>query len=305
MPTPTAGSASGSEFSETPADSVGWGNQGDRLAERGDLEGALAAYRSAHAAALETRAADDAALALERIAQVLARQGDSAGTRKALADMLAARRAHCEAASGAAPLAAALAGALERAADLVAGLGARGEAIQQLREALALRQDQAADGNEPARRALARCHGRLGDLCTAAGDAKAALQHAREAMILAISLAESRPADAVLSREVMVALARAGDALQATGDAEGAARHHAGALALAQHLCRSNPADATLQRDLMVSHVKMARSSPGDVTDHLVAALTIANDLMLRGALPPEDGWMIDDLERRMSKLAA
>ena len=86
----------------------------------------------------------------------------------------------------------------------------------------------------------------------------------------------------------------------AQGDLPAALTSYRASLAILERLAKADPGNAGWQRDLIVSYVKL-RDVTGDKM-YDAQALDIALAMQKRGILAPRDGWMVEDLRRRVGQ---
>jgi non-specific serine/threonine protein kinase/serine/threonine-protein kinase len=157
-----------------------------------------------------------------------------------------------------------LASAYDRVGDILGGIrnpttGEFGEALEQYRKALAIRQavadqdPQSADAMD----ALADSHENIGDHLLQSGDVDGAVEARRAALQIREALA-NRSEDALEARRgVAVALANVGEALARVGDGAGATEHYRRSLELREALAMLQPENEEAQRDLSVMYIRV------------------------------------------------
>jgi tetratricopeptide (TPR) repeat protein len=143
----------------------------------------------------------------------------------------------------------------------------------------------------------------LGDVSLLVGHTAEALNSFRDGLAIADRLAKSDPGNAGWQRDLSVSFNNIGDVLVAQGNLPEALNSFRDGLAIADRLAKSDPGNAGWQRDLIVSHVKISEAVPGEAKVMLTQALAIASRLRDEGRLAPRDGWMPDELSRRLAAL--
>jgi hypothetical protein len=93
---------------------------------------------------------------------------------------------------------------------------------------------------------------------------------------------------------------RIGDRLVAEGDGAGALEAYRKGLAIRERLAAGDPDNAEWQRDLIVSSVKLAEAGD-DPLARYARALEIARAMQAKDIMAPVDGWMVQELERRLA----
>ncbi|MBU0609305.1 MAG: DUF4062 domain-containing protein, partial [Armatimonadetes bacterium] len=179
---------------------------GDVRVAKGDLRGALAAYKAALAIGERLAAADPGNAAWQR---------DLAASYSRLGDVLVAQ------------------------GDLPGALRAY-EASLTIAERLA-----AADpGNAAGQRDLSVCHEKLGDMRIAQGDLPGALSAYQAALDIAERLATAAPGNAAWQRDLSVSHEKLGDMRVAQGDLPGARLAYEASLTIAERLAAADPGNA-------------------------------------------------------------
>jgi serine/threonine protein kinase/tetratricopeptide (TPR) repeat protein len=231
-------------------------NVGDVLQAQGNLDGALAAFRSALTirealarspndgkAAMDPADQDrraDYAISHERVGDALFAKGDASG---ALAEYKAA---------------------LELELALVA-VDPRREEHQQR---------------------VARGHAKVGEVLGARGEGSGALQELQTYSAIAEALAVNNPANPDRQRDLEVSYNVVADVLVAQGDFTSALAKYRAALGIAETLEALDPRNAVRRRDTFVSHVKigeglLTQSAHAPALVEFRAALAIAEALAL------------------------
>lgn len=95
-----------------------------------------------------------------------------------------------------------------------------------------------------------------------------------------------------------------GNLARALGQGDAAREAYGKSLPIRERLAQAEPDRADYQRDLIVSCVKLSKSEPADARQHFSRALAIARSLQNSGRLAAADGWMLDDLARRLASLS-
>ena len=269
-------------------------NIGDVLVDRGDLPGALGAYRSAlviQQTLLAVTPADEAlqrasGISHERIGEVLAKQGDEAGA-------LASYRAGF---ALSALLAAAAPADLDRQSDLSishkwvgATLLVQGDlagALVEYRAALAIDERvAAARPDDPERqRSVSVAHARIGDALLQQGDARAALVEYRASLAIDERLAASDPKNLRARRDLLLDHQQLGEVLRSQGDPHAALAEYRAAFAISEQMVTADPTNATWLRDVETSRNRIGETleATRDLAGALVeyrAAQTIAETL--------------------------
>jgi len=269
-------------------------NIGDVLMDRGDLTGALGAYRSAlviqHTLLAITPGNEGLlrglGITLERLGEVLAKQGDDAGA-------LASYRAGLAIAT---LLAAAAPADLERQRDLAVShkwvggsllvQGNVAAALAEFRVALAISERVAASDptNTDWQRSVSVGHSRIGDALLQHGDAVGALVEYRASMAIDEQLAASDPTNTRWQQDLSRGHQEIGEVLRAQGDADTALAEYRAAQAISERLVAFDPTNATWMRDVETSRnrsgeVLEARKDLAGALAEYRAALAIAETL--------------------------
>jgi tetratricopeptide (TPR) repeat protein len=141
----------------------------------------------------------------------------------------------------------------------------------------------------------------MGDLYAALGQGEEARQASAKALAIRERLAAAEPERADYQRDLSVSLNKMGDLYAALGQGEEARQCYEKDLAIRERLAAAEPERADYQRDLIVSLVKLSETGAGsDATEALTRALTIVEKLAASGRLTPADGWILDDLRKRL-----
>jgi tetratricopeptide (TPR) repeat protein/tRNA A-37 threonylcarbamoyl transferase component Bud32 len=244
-------------------------NIGDVLMDRGDLTGAVGAYRSAlviqQTQRLVAPSDEDLQRALgityERIGEVLAKQGDEAGALASYRGGLAIAMA----------LAAANPTDIQRQYDVAVSqkwvggvLLTNGDipgALVEFRGALERAQKASASDakNTTWQRGVSVARARIGDALLQQGDAAAALVEYRASLVIDEKLAATEPTNTSWQRDLALSHQEIGEILRAQGDADGALIEYRAAQAISERLVASDPSNATWLRD-----VETSRDRAGD-----------------------------------------
>jgi len=188
---------------------------GDFAVARGDLDKALAEYRTSLAICERLAAADpsnttwrrDLAVSHNRVGDVLQWQGDLTG------------------------------------------------ALTEYRAALAISEWLAMDDPSSAicQRELSASHNKVGDMLQGQGDLGEALTHYRTGLVIMERLVADDPSNAGWQRDLSISHNKVGQVLQAQGDLAGALTAYRASLAIREQLVAADPTNAGWQRDLWVA----------------------------------------------------
>ena len=181
---------------------------------------------------------------------------------------------------------------------------ARGEgdaALERYRAGLDIRERLAAadPANTDWQRGLSVSHERLGDLHRARGEGDAALERFRAGLDIRERLVATDPANTGWQRDLSVSHNRLGDLHRARGEGDAALKRYRAGFDIAERLAATDPTNTEWQRDLIVSCVKLAEAGD-DPPSRYGRALEIAQTLSDTGRLQPADGWMVEELKKRL-----
>jgi tetratricopeptide (TPR) repeat protein len=296
--------------------SVAENERGDLLVSRGDLPGALAAYRKGFAIAERlARAVPDNAdwqrdlfLSHTKIGDVLAAQGDIAAALKYYREGLAIAERLAKAEPESAQRQRDLSIARVKVGDLLVAQGDLAGGLQSYRDSLAIRQHlaEAEPGNPNLQRDLAIAHERVGDVLSAMKRLADALTSYRASLAITVRLAAADAGNATWQRDLSVSYDKIGNMLALSGQLGEALATYKDGLAIAQRLAASDPGNTTWQRDLSVSHMKIGDvlGAQGNLSGALLA---YADSLEIRERLvkadPDNADWQ-SDLATNYRKLA-
>jgi tetratricopeptide (TPR) repeat protein len=234
---------------------------------RGDLAGALAAYREA-VALLEPLARSEPDAAIRQIdlavmysglGDVCLEQGDIAGALAAYRDAVAIRQRLALREPADAARQRALALSLDRLGNVQARRNDFAGALASYRDCLAVRQraSELDPANPDLRRDISVSHLKIGDMRLVQGDPADALTSFRESLAIAERLAAQDPANVYRMRDVSVPQERIGNACTEMGDLAAAAEWYARGLDTRTRVAASDPANTVWQHDLVVSHERV------------------------------------------------
>lgn len=225
---------------------------GDVKLSKGDLPGALEAYRRYQAA-------------MQRLAQS---EPSNAGWQSDLA------RSH------------------RKIGEVLLDQGDRDGALKACRESLAVAEPLAGSHPFDAglQRDLLASHRQVGAVLLAKGDVREALQACAEHLALARRFAQSDPANPLWQGEVQVGLRGMGDVLLAQGDSRGAAHAYRESQDVGRRLAQSDPSNVLWQKELSMGQrgEGAALLAAGDLTGAL-GAFRESLATAVRAAVDPSD----------------
>jgi len=212
----------------------------DRLVARGELDGALAAYRESLEISRCLRASQ------KEVSAVVAKMGDALVMKSAIAVYVAGNDT---------------AWSLGSAGDVFAVHGDRPTALALYRKALTELRAQAA--REPDNAALQRDIAwrlrAVGDALAAQDEREGALAAHREALTIRRALAAREPNNAGASLDTAWSLGAIGAVLEGQGDADAALAAYNECLQLRQRLAAADPGNSGLREDIAVTEAMIAR----------------------------------------------
>ena len=175
---------------------------------------------------------------------------------------------------------------LERVGDVLDGRGDAAGALEHYTRALhiAERLIEADPHNTDRLRNLWVSLNRVGDLLAGRGETADALQHHSRALQIAERLAKADPHNTDRQRNLSISLTRVGDLMAGRGDLAGALQHHTRALHIAERLAKADPHNTDWQRNLSirlerVADVLTGRGDAAGALQHHTRALHIAERL--------------------------
>ena len=257
--------------------------QGNVLRARGDLAGALTAYRESLVmrrrltGAYPSNAGWQRALSASQnsIGDVLLSQGDLVAALSAYRESLAGIRRLTEADPSNAGWQRDLSVSHTKVGDVLLEQGDLAGTLTAYRESLAvmLRLAEADPSNAVWQRDLSVSHNKVGDVLLGQGNLAGAMAAYRESLAIRKRLAEADPSNAVWQRDLSMSHGRMGDVLRDQGDFAGALTVYHESLAIRKRLAEADPSNAIWQRDLSVSHgmVGIVLHSRGDLAGALAS----------------------------------
>lgn len=233
----------------------------------------------------------DLAVALNKIGELRARQGDLDAAGKAYRESLDLSRASAAAAPEKALYRRDVSVSLDHLGDLRLAQGDPAAARAAYEEALGLRRALVAAAPEEIepRRDLSVSLNKLADLWSGQGEAEAARAAYAEGLEIARALAKEAPESVAYQRDLSVSLDRMGDLAVERGDLAAARAFYAEGLALRRALAEAAPEDLAAEADLAISLTKLGHTSEGGAKIALLEeALRRVRALAAAGALPAE-----------------
>ena len=158
-------------------------------------------------------------------------------------------------------------------------------------------------GNTGWHQDLASAYERVGDVQMAQRDFAGALKSYQADLDIMVQLSQTDAGNAAWQQALAASYSRIGNALRAQGDVADAVETYRNSLAIMDRLASSDSGNAEWQRDVMVAAVKLAEIDPAESRTLLTRALEIAKSLQAKGLLAPRDGWMPDELAKRLAAL--
>jgi tetratricopeptide (TPR) repeat protein len=256
---------------------------GDLLKSRGDLDGALAAYREGLTLRRELAAAEPGN------AQ---RQREAARIAEKMAGVLVMKGALASHGAGASERDASW--SLGAAGDVLAARGDPANALAAWREGIRRRRARAAEqpDNPALLHDMAWRLGTVGDVLAAQGDSEGALAAYREAVELRRALAAGEPGNAEWRRDLAWSLGALGRVLAAQGDAPGALAAYREGLAVRRELAAADAANRQAQRDVAWSLAAIGGvlETQGDAAGALAHYHECLDFLRAASAAEPDNG---------------
>ena len=246
--------------------------RGKLLANQGDLEGALEAYRAGMVISQRLVATDpsnaewqrELSVSHNKVGDVLSSQGDLVGALETYRAGMVIKQRLAAAEPSNADWQRDLSVSHNKVGDVLVSQGDLAGAMEAYRADMVIMQRLAtADpSNTDWQRDLSVSHNNAGDVLVSQGDRAGALEAYRAGMAIRQRLLAIDASNAVWQRDLSVSHDRVGNVLGSQGDLAGAMEAYRAGMAIRQRLAAADPSNAVWQRDLSVSHSKV-----GDVLD--------------------------------------
>ena len=242
--------------------------QGDALAAKGDLDGALQSYGTSLARVLHLVNADpdnggllrDVAVEVERVGAIQLQQGKLADALKSFQQSDGLAKILARADPNNSELQRGLAVSHNKIGDVLMAQGDLAGALDEYREALEVTERIAKDDptNTLFQRDLSYSYNEVGVVLSAQGKSDEALKSFRDGLAIRRRLAETDPTNAGWQHDLAVAHDRVGDALATQGKLDEALQSYRDERAILDRLTKSDPHNARWQRDLSVAWARSA-----------------------------------------------
>jgi tetratricopeptide (TPR) repeat protein len=240
---------------------------GDVLSARGDIKGAIAAYRESldNIRALSAKEPDndewrrDISVGLNRVGDLLVPQGDLTGALTAYREGLAIIRALSAKNPRNTLWRRDVSYSLYKVGDVLATHGDLNGALAAYREGLEIRRELSASdpGNTQWRFDVSVSLERIGNVLRDQGDLKGSLDAYREGLAMRQALAAKDPDNAGWRRDISVGLNKVGDVLVIQGDLTGALAAYREGLAIIRALSAKDTGNTGWRRDVSYSLYKV------------------------------------------------
>lgn len=269
---------------------------GDFARERGDLDTALAEYRSALAVAEQLAVAYPSSATWQinlsvshiRVGQALQAQGDLEGALVEYRASLAIMERLTAADASNAVWQRQLALSHSNLGDALQEQGNLSGALAEYRASLAIMERlAAADSSDTTlQNDLSSNHSRQGDVLQAQGNLSQALTEYRSSLTIMERLTAADPSNTLWQRELSISHSKVAGALQTQGDLSGALTEYRAGLTILESLATGDPSNAGWQQDLSVNHQNVGRvlQTQGELEEALQeyrASLAIVERLAL------------------------
>jgi tetratricopeptide (TPR) repeat protein len=150
---------------------------------------------------------------------------------------------------------------------------------------------------------LSLTYEKIGDTQVDLGDLAAAEMSYRDFIATMERLVKSDASNAYWQQNLAVAYMRIGDIEKQRGNPATALDSYRNSVAIVERLAKADPGNADFQRDLMVTYALIAEIDASQAEVMLTRALDIAKSLRANGLLARDDAWMPSELARRLAAL--